>query len=274
MSFILGLHEVIARLVYEKGKLSPREVDVRFDAPKREFVQALTRPTLDFYLFDVRENTELRHSDPMSNRSNGVTTFRLPPRRFDLRFLVSALTSQVEDEQLLLWHALAVLLKHATFPAELSPPSVTSLEPTVSAQVRPPDEDDQIRELWSAFEVHPRPALVYVVTAPLDLDIVFESPLVFTRTARYHGLIDRPRLLDTAVHIGGEVRDAKGDVVQGAHVSVAGRASAPSRTDEQGRFVIVGVPEGKITLEVARVGQAARQVEVTVPSDEYELVIP
>ncbi|MEO7963336.1 MAG: Pvc16 family protein, partial [Gemmatimonadaceae bacterium] len=90
MSFIPGLHEVIARLVYEKGKLSPRDVDVRFDAPRREFVQALTRPTLDFYLFDVRENTELRHSDPMSNRANGVTAFRMPPRRFDLRFLVSA----------------------------------------------------------------------------------------------------------------------------------------------------------------------------------------
>ncbi len=274
MSFILGLHEVIARLVYEKGKLSPREVDVRFDAPRREFVQALTRPTLDFYLFDVRENTELRHSDPTSNRSNGVPSFRLPPRRFDLRFLVSALTTQVEDEQLLLWHALAVLLKHSTYPADVTPQSVASLEPTVSAQVRPPDEDDQIRELWSAFDVHPRPALVYVVTAPLDLDIVFESPLVYTRTARYRAAHDRLRSMESMVHIGGEVRNARGDVVPGAQVSVAGRSSAPSRTDEQGRFVIVSVPEGKVTLEVARAGEAARQVEVTVPSDEYELVIP
>lgn len=267
------LHEVLARLVYERGGISPNEVDVRFDPPRREWVGALTRPTLDFFLFDVRENTDLRHADLQTNRRNGVTTYKLPPRRFDLRFMVTALTSQVADEHQLLWRALAILLQHGSFPEAILPPALRTLEPALSAQVLRPETESMFADLWGGLEVHPRPALLYVVTAPVDLEVVIEAPLVLTRTARYFDT-DRGALVEATRHIGGVVRDARGAPVAGAQVGVDGRASAPATSDAQGRFVLVGVPQGKVPVRVARDGGKAQVLQLEVPSDSYELVIP
>jgi len=271
---VYQLHEVLARLVYERGGISPNEVDVRFDPPRREWVGALTRPTLDFFLYDVRENVDLRHADLHANRRNGSTSFKLPARRFDLRYMVSAITSQVADEHLLLWRTLALLLRYSTFPVELLTPELRTLEPQVSAQVQRPETDSQFTDLWSGLEVHPRPALMYVVTAPIDLDVVIEAPLVLTRTAHYMAKHDRTQRFDSTVHIGGVLRDAARRPVVGARVGIEGRSSAPTTTDAEGRFVLVGVPQGKLDVRVTRDDGPSQVLSVTVPSDEYELVIP
>jgi hypothetical protein len=273
MGVPVGLHEVFARLMYEKGRLSPRDVDVRFDPPRRDWITALTRPTLNFFLFDVRENTELRHSNLQTNRQVGSTSYRLPPRRFDLRYMVSAITTRVEDEHLLLWHVLTVLLKHSALPNDILPDVLRVLDPPLTTQVSKSDEDKLFVDLWNGFEVSPHPALLYVVTAPMDLDIVIEAPLVLTRTTRYMRTHEPNSPLDIAVHIGGVLRDRDGQPVPDAKVSVAGRASAPSQTDTEGRFVLVGVPHGALKLNVQRNGGPPQSFTLTVPSDEYELVL-
>ncbi|HEU5317664.1 MAG TPA: Pvc16 family protein, partial [Chloroflexota bacterium] len=53
----------LEQLLHERGGISPREVDVRFEAPTTEWVDSLTRPTINLFLCDVRENTELRRMD-------------------------------------------------------------------------------------------------------------------------------------------------------------------------------------------------------------------
>lgn len=67
----------------------------------------------------MQENVDLRQSGFSSDRSNGQAPRRLVPRRFDLRYLVSALTTLVADEHLLLWYTLVALLKHHEFPPEV-----------------------------------------------------------------------------------------------------------------------------------------------------------
>jgi hypothetical protein len=274
MDLAAGLHEVLARLVYEKGRISPREVDVRFDPPRRDWVGALTRPTLDFYLFDVRENVDLRHADLQANRAPGVTSYRLPPRRFDLRYMVSALTTQVADEHVLLWRMLAVLLRHSTLPQDILPDSFLSLQPGLTTQVQQTDEEQLFVDLWGGFDVHPRPTLLYVVTAPIDLDITIDAPLVLTRSARYMRATAPHAPIETATHIGGVLRDREGRPVAGGKIFIEGRASAPALTDSEGRFVLVGVPDGTVSVRVSRNGEAGKPMTLKVPSDEYELVLP
>jgi hypothetical protein len=63
--------------------------------------------------------------------------------------------------------------------------------------------------LWGAFDLPPHPALIYVVTVPVDLDITFQSPLVLTRTARYKRIAG-DEVIETDIHIGGVMRDTKG----------------------------------------------------------------
>jgi hypothetical protein len=273
MELALGLHEVLARLVYEKGRISPLDVDVCFDAPRRDWVGALTKPTVDFHLFGVEENKELRETNLQVNRSSGTPVYKLPPRRFDLRYMVSILTSRVQDEHTLLWRVLSVLLKHSSFPEEILPERLLKAEPPLAAQVQSADDESFFLDVWSGFDVPPRTSLLYVVTAPIDLDVSIQAPLVFTRTARYLNINSPEQPMESTIHIGGTVRDAAGAPVAGAHVAIEGRASAPARSDAEGRFVLVGVPTGTLSLRVSRNGDPPRAMTLTVPSPEYELVL-
>src|SRR5947208_13954480 len=103
---LLAIHNTLQRLIYERGRINPNEVGIQFEAPTRERIDKLTRPTVNLFLFDLQENTELRQSNYEVTRNNGRAERRLVPRRFDLRYMVSALTTSVEDEHQLLWRVL------------------------------------------------------------------------------------------------------------------------------------------------------------------------
>src|SRR5215471_11999682 len=101
------IHRAVRQLLHSYGRIDPLDVDVKFDTPSDEWVSSLTRPTISIFLFDVQENTEKRESDMQLLRRNGKAERRMPPRRIDLCYMVSALTADVEDEHELLWHVLA-----------------------------------------------------------------------------------------------------------------------------------------------------------------------
>lgn len=261
-----ALHVAMRRLVHEHGQVPESDVDVCFDPPRRDWIASLTRPTLSFFLFDVRENTELRQAARESSRVDGRAVHRMPPRRFDLHYLVSALTTVVEDEHLLLWRTLWILLRHPGFPHDVLTPALRALDPALSATIGTAD-DGKLLDVWSALEATPRPALLYIVTAPVDLDLSSESPLVLTRTTRY------AEGAEVRTHIGGVVRDA-GGVPQGdVRVTIEGSAAAGAVTRADGSFVLQGVPAGAVMLRVTRAGRAPVLRPIAIPSDSYEVVV-
>jgi hypothetical protein len=270
---LADLHIALAELIHQKGQIPADDVDVRFDAPRRPWVASLTRPTLDLFLFDVRENTELRHTNLQSNRGNGKTTYRVPPRRFDLRYMVTALTTVPEDEHLLLWRTLVTLLKYAEIPRDLVPEAIRDLDPPIIAQIKQPDDTGQLNDIWSALEESPRPSLLYVVTVPVDLDITISAPLVLTRTARYARTTDPTRPLEAYTHIGGRVRDRKGQHIGGVQVTLEGSAREAVLTDSSGQFTLVEVPSGPLTLRVTPPGGQSRLVKIAVPAPSYDVVV-
>jgi hypothetical protein len=267
------LHAGLAQLLYVQGKIPEDDVDVRFEAPRRDWVASLTRPTVDLFLFDVRENTELRQANLQAARTSGSNTYRVPPRRFDLRYMVTALTTVPEDEHMLLWRTLVTLIKYPELPENLIPASIRGLEPPVVTQIKKPEETSELTDLWSGLEEKPHPALLYVVTVPLDLDLEVTAPLVLTRTARYQRVTDPGRPLDLYTHIGGRVADRHGKRVSGVAVSLAGRARDAVVTDTRGQFTLPDIPHGRVTLRVTPPGGSERTMEVDVPSDSYDLII-
>jgi hypothetical protein len=278
---LADLEGALRRVLHDLGQIPAQHVDVRFDPPTTAFVAALTSPTISFFLFDIRENTNLRHTNLHTTRANGGASHRFPPRRFDLRFMVSVLTTAVEDEHLLLWRTLAALMRYADFPNEILPEGLRGLDPPLSAQVGRLESERGFLDIWQALEAPPRPALLYVVTAPLDLDIAIESPLVLSRTAQF-GPVGPPaepalpRHADRITRIGGVVRSASGNPLVGATVRVEGSARRAVKTDTEGRFALSGVPEGKVTLRVNYAGAAPTLAEVEVPStgvDAYEILV-
>jgi Pvc16 N-terminal domain/Carboxypeptidase regulatory-like domain len=270
---LADLHVALAQLLHVKGLIPAEDVDVRFEAPRRAWVSTLTRPTLDLFLYDVRENTELRHTNLQGNRANGKSAYRVPPRRFDLRYMVTALTTVPEDEHLLLWRTLVTLLKYAELPADIAPEAIRALDPPVIAQIKTPEHGGGVSDIWSALEESPRPALLYIVTVPVDLDLTISAPLVLTRTARYARTTDPTRPLEIYSHIGGRLRDRKGQHVGGARVALEGRAREPVVTDSAGQFTLVDVPAGQVTLRITPPDGRSRLVKIAVPAPSYDLTV-
>ena len=132
---LTDLHAALETLINKYSQVSPEEVDVRFEAPTKDWLASLTRPTINLFLFDVQENTEKRETNVQTVRSNGKAERRLPPRRFDLRYMVSALATEIADEHDLLWRMLATLMKYQQLPHEVLPESLRSLEPPLTTRM-------------------------------------------------------------------------------------------------------------------------------------------
>ncbi len=181
------LHTTISTLLHDRGGIHRDEVDVRFEMPTKSWVESLVRPTINLFLFELEEKLEMRNAAATVARGNGRATTHMPPRRFDLRYLVCAFSSVTEDEHTLLWRALATLLKHPTLPPELVPAEsdLRKLDIAIQAKVGRGESEARELDLWGALDLPPRPALIYTVTAPLDLELEFEAPLVLSRTVRY-----------------------------------------------------------------------------------------
>jgi hypothetical protein len=298
---LANIHTTLQQLLFQHAAL-PAIVDIRCEMPTKQWVGSLTRPTINFYLYDLQENTELRQTNPHANRANGHTTHRMPPRRFDLRYMVSVLAGDAEDEQMLLWHVLATLIKHQTFPADTLPEALKALDPPLVTKVGKPDDSPRTLDLWSTFDLPPRPALLYTITAPLDLDVVFkETKLVLkaithmTRPtmndeAAGNGIdptrVTRRRLTNRApedgvalaetqqltAHITGVIRDVWGSPLAEVRMSVEGHDTA-SITDHKGKFTLARVPVGPATLRIERGDEAPRQRAIVVPSETYDIVL-
>lgn len=278
------LHTTITNILHAQGGI-PAEVAVRFEVPERDWREALTRPTLNFYLFDMQENAELRQADLQAGRAGGRTGWKMPPRRFDLRYMVAAFTGHPPDEQLLIWRTLAALLKHAPLPPDGMPEELRRLDVPLATKVLREGEGPRLLDLWGALELPPRPALLYVVTAPLDLELEFSAPLVLTRGVRYSRSapnaeaagrrIDPARTIPVAEHfgIGGIVHDQQGQPLAGLRVRIEGRA-IEGVTDAQGRYKLAGLAAGPVRLLVERQNKPALAVAFAIPADSYDIELP
>lgn len=270
------VHNTIKQMLYAKGQIDPNEVDIEFNPPTKEWVNSRTVPTLNFFLYDLEENTELRQSDYdkiSSKNAKGISSSirRVPARRFDLHYMVSAISSVIDDEHLLLWRAMVTLLKNPSIPEQFLPENILKLELPVKGRVSQPDDGPRPMDLWSALETPPRPSLLYVLTVPVDLETGFESPLVLTRTARYRLLEQESSASEVAFHIGGVVKDRLGAPLAGAKVNLLGHDALLS--DSLGRFVLTHVPAGEAKLEVSIDGKKPKVVKLEIPSDNYDVTL-
>ncbi|GAB4197240.1 MAG: hypothetical protein OHK0022_15390 [Roseiflexaceae bacterium] len=113
-------------LIYELGRIDPAEVDVTFKMPTKDWVESLVAPTINLFMFDLDENTDLRHTNMQTTRSGSIAITRKPPRRYDLHYMVTPLTTVIEDQGLLLWRLLATLTRYTPLPLEVLSGSLIS----------------------------------------------------------------------------------------------------------------------------------------------------
>lgn len=262
-----NLDETIRQILVQAGGLDPSEVEVSFEIPDREWSAGISKPTLNCYLFDIRENRELRQHGMESVPQNGRVGFRQRPVVFfDLTYLITAWTREVEDEHRLLWHILQTLLRFERLPEQYLQGELHGREQPIYARTAMPEGVlKSPGEFWTALENQIKPSISYVITVSLDRDQLSVGPPVFT--ARLRVPAER-QPEERWGWFGGTVRDG-GAPVADAVVRVEERG-LEARTDADGNYRLRLPGPGTYTIS-ARKGELFQQRRVTIPEPTYDL---
>jgi hypothetical protein len=153
------------------------DVEVVFDAPTREWASRRNKPTVDLYLYDIREDTRRRGTGVIERRNErGVVEERQAlPRYFKLAYLITAWTQRPEDEHRLLTAILSCFLRYDVVPvAHMSPLLVEAGFPLGLQVAYPPPEDRQVSDVWSSLGGDLKPSVDLVINMAMWPERLFE----------------------------------------------------------------------------------------------------
>ncbi len=269
------LDETIRRLLIREVPLDPSEIDVSFATPDREWSSRLTRPTVNCFLCDVRENLKLRNTERQVRRdgNNRVATARAPVR-IDATYQLTTWARAPEDEHQLLWRVLAAVIRYPILPSELLQGSLKEQPLAIPTSVGHPDQmPANFADLWQALDNRIRPVVSYVVTLALEPEAVVTTPLVLKAPVIRVSNV-APGEDGVALRIRGRVLDRqdRSRRVAGALVLLQ-ETGDRTITDEEGHFTFGGVPRGTVTLIIRAVGREEIIRPVQVPSPSYDVEV-
>ena len=183
------LDQTLAALL--KRELPGRDqITVSFAAPDDQF--SVKPPAVDLFLYDVRENLELRSNDEVVERQTDWTSIRYrPPVRVDASYLITAWpgggsgqSDASEDEHMLLSAVMRVLLRFPKLPRELLNGSLARQDWPLPVSTLQPGRLQSLGEFWQALGGKPKAALNYTVTLPVDVSEPETQPLVIDKEIR------------------------------------------------------------------------------------------
>lgn len=156
------------------------QIAISFAAPDSDFPPAaVTLPAIDLFLYDIRENLELRNTQwIIEHKDDGTATRRRAPVRIDCSYLITAWssassTTRALDEHRLLSEVMKVLLRHPTLPEVLLQGSLRGQEPPLPSSTLQPGRLQSMAEFWQALGGKPKAALNYTVT----IGVVTDQPM-------------------------------------------------------------------------------------------------
>ena len=154
------------------------DVDIALDAPTKDWAARRNAPTVDLFLYDIREDTRRREYGVSEQRDDrGIVTHRTPaPRYFKLSYLVTAWTQRPDDEHRLLDALLRCFLRFDAIPGSFVVGTLveTGLPCSLSVAL-PPPEDRAFADVWSSLGGELKPSLDLVITAPIARGITFPA---------------------------------------------------------------------------------------------------
>ncbi len=187
-----------------KRELSPGlvgQVAISFAAPDSDFPPSSVKlPAVDLFLYDVRENNELRNTQWIIERNgDGTASKKRPPVRVDCSYLITAWASESSssrslEEHRLLSEVMKVLLRHPMLPDVLLQGALKGQEPPLPATTLQPGRLQSVAEFWQALGGKPKAALNYTVTIGISQDRLLdtEMPVIDKMLKLRPGLEEEP----------------------------------------------------------------------------------
>lgn len=168
------------------------QVTISFATPDGDFPpSSVSLPAIDLFLYDIRENRDLRDPEWRVERQSDGTAVRRPPLvRVDCSYLVTAWPSgsspaPARDEHRLLGEVMKALLRFSSLPAEVLAGSLQGQQPPLPSSTLQPGRLQSLAEFWQAVGGKPKATLSYTVTLGVEPTApIAAGPLVQERVFR------------------------------------------------------------------------------------------
>lgn len=267
---IADLDEALRRLLRRELLRHGFEgVEIAFEAPSKEWSGKLTNPTVDLFLYDLREAAERAEITMSERRGNGQAIMTPPALRLELTYAVTAWTKAVEDEHRLLSQVLAILFSYKRLPEDVleGDSGLRAVETSVG---RPREEK---ADFWTSVGGQYKASIDFVAHLTFVSGVSFvRGPEVRVQTIRTE-LADAPGRTVSELHrLGGTVTDADGHGVADAWVTLPD-SGLWTATDRDGRFRVARVQAGTHRVVARAVGGGEAETTVDVPGGRADLVL-
>ena len=269
---LADLDETLGALL--KRELSPHrlDVDIKFDAPNKEWAAALTTPTINAFLYDLRASKDHRPIEwEVERRGRGRREHR-PPLMLEASYAISVWTRAVEDEHRLLSQVLAILNAYPELPQDVLGGDLAGQPYPLATRLAQPKADGKT-DFWASVGGAYKASLDYSVTLACPSGMTLErGPEVRTQTVRVVQS-DGPRSTVLELHrVGGTVTSPAGKPIANAWVVLPG-AGQWTATNREGRFGFDRLTPGSYDCLVRSPdGQEAR-AELIVPGHGADIAV-
>jgi hypothetical protein len=222
--------------------LSATDIDVAFDAPDREWAAKLTRPSVNLFLWDIRRSATRSKTGMATVVRDGAPQHQGAYPVVELRYVVTAWTSDLGDERALLGGLTRSLLTYTGIPREYCSDTLEHLEPPTLIMARAGEDH---MDVFKALDGKLKPGLNIVIATQFDTDVSRptgpEVGAIETALGRPQGPVERRR------RVAGEIANA---AERGAIGVVVRGADDATIVNDVGQFLLRALPGEEIIVEL------------------------
>jgi hypothetical protein len=278
---IADLDQTIEKLLIAELPIKNGEIDIAFDQPKREWSARLSRPTINFFLFDIRENNVLRQhqwekiAQLQGNGGPPHIQQKRTPFRVDCHYIITSWAANPKDEHRLLSRCLLTLFRYPTLPESCLTGDIKAQPFKIQAKLVTHDHLTNPAELWGSMDNEIRPSMSYLLTIAADPWAEVTGPAVtsYTMTTGIAESLPDERINGkTAVsthHIAGTITTQH---TPQANITVALKNTGfVSTTNQEGQYLLSNLPTGKHTLVAWPASGKPVEKTIIIPGTDYDI---
>jgi hypothetical protein len=274
-TMLADLDETLRNLLKEELEVHGFEgVDIAFDAPAREWSGQLSKPTVNVFLYDLREAEQLRTSEWSRMHRDGRTFESRPPMVMEASYAVTAWTQAVEDEHRLLSQVLAIFFAYPEIPRDKLNGRLANGSQQWPIKARIGQGKGEKSDFWSAVGGQYKVSLDLVIRLSVESGARLErGPEVRTQTIRTQ-MSDAPpgRTVLEMHRSAGRVKNKKGEPLANVWVTLPDVGTwTASKAD--GRFHFNRLPPGRHRLLARTADGVEADSHIEVPGAGVDLVI-
>jgi hypothetical protein len=248
-------------------------VDIAFDAPAREWSGQLSKPTVNMFLYDLREAETMRTSEWSRVVKDGRTFEGRPPMIMECSYAVTAWTQAVEDEHRLLSQVLAIFNAYPELPQEALNGRLANGSQAMPIKARIGQGKGEKSDFWSAVGGQYKVSLDYVLRLSVESGAKLErGPEVRTQTVRTRLSDGPPRAIVEMHRTVGRISDKKGQPLGDVWITLPDVGIWTSSSAD-GRFRFDRLPPGRHRLLARTVDGKQADAQLEVPGAGVDLVM-